>query len=111
MHATPEEVPGGTDATALDAAAPLSARNEAAARGTLAAVARAALRRYPTPPPETERLLSLPDTPPRRRAALAVRAGEQRALTEVLAVAERGDDAASEDAAARRALRAAALDS
>ena len=94
MHATEEDLSSGDAAagprTVLDGTRPLSARNEAAARESLHAAARAALARYPSTLEQTE--VALPDHGTRARdaaaarlvAALRVRAGEQRALTALL---------------------------
>jgi len=96
MHAAPEDLPAPPQLPPppLDASRPLNARNEAAARESLARAARAAMARYPSTLAQTERALAEPagdDNPiaaRRLRAALAVRAGEQRALDAVLRCAE-----------------------
>jgi hypothetical protein len=125
-------LPAGTsaaDATSagVDATRPLSARNEAAARASLARAARAALARYPSTLKQTERALADATAAAaaadagadaaaseRLAAALTVRAGEQRALAAVLRAAAdgSGDDAAQPrraDADARAALRDSSL--
>ena len=101
MHAAPEDLPSlpPMPPPPLDASRPLSARNEAAARDSLARAARSALSRYPSTLEQTERALNEPGgaitkdsaepaAAVRLRAALAVRAGEQRALDAVLRCAE-----------------------
>ena len=99
MHAAPDDLPSlpPLPPPPLDASRPLSARNEAAARDSLARAARSALSRYPSTLEQTERALTKPDATTaapepaaavRLRAALAVRAGEQRALNAVLRCAE-----------------------
>ncbi len=128
MHAAPEDLPAGATAdaasAAVDATRPLSARNEAAARASLARAARAALTRYPSTLEQTERGLADATAAAaadagadaaaseRLAAALTVRAGEQRALAAVLR-ADGGDGDAAQprraDADARAALRDASL--
>ena len=98
MHAAPEDLPSvpRMPPPPLDASRPLSARNEGAARDSLARAARSAMSRYPSTLEQTERALNEPATKDsaepatavRLRAALAVRAGEQRALAAVLQCAE-----------------------